>query len=144
MKRHFTAIEWCGLALAGLILFTIFYPSMTPKIEGIKTRAESDARQIAFAIAAYKADYQSLPYDGSGIIEFKQIGKILAGDNPEKKVYFESIGDYKNPWDKPYYIQMDSDYDSEIVLQGGPAGVIEGVVAVWTLTEEDQLLTSYD
>jgi type II secretion system protein G len=132
-KSRFTLIEL--LVVVGIIgiLIGILLPAIASAMkEGKKTKAESDCKQIAMAIAGYKNDYGTLPTSDSGSFTFTgDIQTILSGGNPRAKVYFATKTGVTltNPWGQNYTVQLDSDYDGVVSTT---VGVVADSVAVWT------------
>ena len=110
--------------------------------DGRKTRAESDCKLIAMAVAGYKNDYHILPGIGGGYEISKDIYDRLGGRTGRKKVYFENTGKLLNSWDKPFFIAFDDDYDGKVYVP--IAGEIEASVAVWTEVPGDTYVTSWE
>ena len=138
----FTLIEL--LVVIGIIgiLIGILLPAIASSIkEGKKTKAESDCRQIAFAIEAYALDYQILPTSGSSdqTYDFEELRPILYGGNARSKIYFDSKFEYLNPWDNIYQVRLDLDYDNTVTTPHGSYG---GKVVVWTLGPQSEILSS--
>ena len=145
MKKRFTALEIITLLLGIVALIIFIRPTVSNSFVNKKPGiAKSDVLQIAFAVVAYKADYQQFPFNRGDVVELNEITKFLNGENPRNKVYFCSEEKHYNPWDKPYFIQMDTDFDSIIKLTGGPGGIVESPVAVWTYSDQNEVISSFD
>ena len=135
-RSSFTLIEL--LVVIGIIgiLVGILLPAISSAIkEGKKTKAESDCKLIALAVAGYKNDNQTLPYaDNSSDQEVgnitTEIYERLGGQTARGKVYFENNGTHLNPWDNPYQIAFDSNYSGAVDTTS--FGTVAGPVAVWT------------
>jgi len=150
-KQNFTLIEL--LVVIGIIgiLFGILLPAVSSAMqEGKKTKAASTCRQIAMACESYKADYQINVDSSNTEMDFNAIREVFnavtkaeweAGNenNPRNKAYFSTIKDLLNPWEKPYYVQFDSDYNGVIDTSMGQAA---GSVVVWTIDKSGSLIRS--
>jgi len=97
-----------------------------------RSRATMECQSLYTAIVAYEGEYSCWPANiGSSDAlvsgdDYIGMCKILTGDNSAKKVFYEAGGyDEKtgilDPWDRPYQVVLDGNYDNIISENSIPA-----------------------
>ncbi len=151
----FTLIELLiVIAIIGILMGLLF-----PAVNGAtnaarKAQAKNDVTQIATAVIAYETEYGKLPIttepaqDVAGDL-VKTLGGSNVGNslNPRQIVFIEINGSKKNksgtnssgtfvdPWNQPYKIKIDHDYDNNISdvpgANAAASGTLRKKVVVW-------------
>jgi prepilin-type N-terminal cleavage/methylation domain-containing protein len=150
--RGFTLIEI--LVVVGLIvvLMSLLFPAVRGVIDSArKAHAKNDVTQIATAIVAFDTEYGKLPSTNSAPEELSGslLNALVASNdtlNPRKIIFIEVLdyrrgkggilgGKYVDPWEKPYYVSVDADYDNRVSVStnGQTSGnlTIMKKVGVW-------------
>lgn len=151
--RGFTLIELLVVIAIIAILMSLLFPAVQSALDSAKkAQAKNDVAQLATAMVAFDTEYGKLPSSTAGPQQVTTVGVLDAltarNDtlNPRKIVFFEAQdfkkgkggikdGAFVDPWEKPYYVTLDTDYDNrvDVSTNGGTAGnsTITKKVGVW-------------
>lgn len=134
-KSAFTLIELLiVIAIIG-ILMSLLFPAVNSAIDAArKAQAKNDVTQIATAVIAYETEYGKLPYTNAAPIKVSGDWlKALSGSNasslnPRQIVFLElqgakkgkggtnTSGEFVDPWNMPYYVAFDDDYNNRVMV----------------------------
>ena len=147
--KKFTLIELLVVIAIIGILAAILLPAISGSYkEAKKTKAKAVVNQIALACGAYFSEYGTNVTSATSEESFNITaryhlkgyeGSVLT--NWRGKRFFESKGDIKNPWGLDYFVIFDNDFDGEVVVLSSN---IAGSVAVWTYTDDGELIKSWE
>jgi prepilin-type N-terminal cleavage/methylation domain-containing protein len=136
----FTLIEILVVISIIAILASLGFPAMRGALEsGRKAQARNDVQQIAAAIRAFQLEYGRLPSSDTGSDVFSDdnsgIMKALLGKdadlNPRNIAFLSpkatttgkggldtASSMFYDPWGKPYFIKLNTDYDNVVEYYG--------------------------
>jgi prepilin-type N-terminal cleavage/methylation domain-containing protein len=150
-RKQFTLIELLVVIaiiaiLAGLLLPTLFGVRQKAK----EAKAKVEIKSLQTAIAQYESTYGYLPKPaGSGTsdtcLDATQYGiliNLLQNGTPGNVrgirfldvVTEQGIGHYDDPWEHPYSVVLDFDYDGKLDADAtdGPIETVYASVAIWS------------
>jgi len=155
----FTLIELLVVVLIIGILMALLFPAIASVLDsGKKAQAKNDVVQLATAVVAYEAEYGRLPDTNSSAADVGGVWLLtLMGDtnnsnaaslNPRRidfitipakkngKSGIDSNGIFRDPWNNPYRVAFDHDYDNRIQSAGDSPNSLTGSnlvkkVAIW-------------
>jgi prepilin-type N-terminal cleavage/methylation domain-containing protein len=154
--RGFTVIELLVVLALMFILMTLLFPAVQSALDAAKkAQAKNDVTQIATAMVAFDTEYGRLPSTDPAPQQLTgDVLKALTAQNDTlnpRKIVFLEVQDFKrgrgglkggifvDPWEKSYYLALDTDYDNHIGVSttGGVAGDSEIMkkVGVWNNNE---------
>lgn len=162
----FTLIEM--LAVIGIIaiLVTVLFPSMNKAFRNARRgRAQHEIGSLVAAIKSYHSEYGKWPCPKNGEDDQTfdadtqaQVINLLT-NNSSRKVFLEvpsnssTNGCYLDPWNNPYLITLDTDFDNNCKITSAGAGRFNGSnimnkgVCVWSWGEpeggEKAVITSW-
>jgi prepilin-type N-terminal cleavage/methylation domain-containing protein len=161
IPQGFTLIELLVVVAIIGLLAALLFPAVSGVLKkGKTTTAQTEVKSIQTAITAYLNDYGKFPLQanaGSDIIyagaQYNQLILALRGldvgitpnPNPRKITYLEvaerSIkgGSMVDPWEKPYNVVVDSNFDKQIRadLPAGQTNFVGRSVLVWSTGAPD-------
>ena len=135
--------------LAGILLTAVHSVRVTAR----KTRARNEVDQISAAWLQYQQDYRRFPRTVTLDHMNQQAVTILRGspahaDNPRSIVYLDfntNTIQMVDPWNEPYYVELDTDYNNKIAAGRSPTGQeLPLSVAVWSRGPDKQPNTEDD
>lgn len=148
-RGAFTLIELLiVIAILG-ILMALLFPAVDGALDAAKkAQAKNDVTQIATAITAYETEYGRLPLPTSTTVDTTLLAVLTGGSNVNnpRQIVFMEVGAAKkgksgtnskgfvDPWDNPYKIKMDEDYDNHVQGVGWGSNQVSDLlkkVAVW-------------
>ena len=129
--QGFTIAELMVVVAIIVILMSLLFPAVQGALEAAKkAQAKNDVTQIATAIVAYDTEYGRLPSLNPAPQQLTGdiLNALIASNdtlNPRKITFLEVLnykrgkggildGVFVDPWAKPYYIALDSDYDNRV------------------------------
>ena len=98
-----------------------------------RSKADTECQCLYTAIVVYESEYSCWPANvgsSDGLVsgsDYVRMCRILTGDNPAKKVFYEvGIGydekkGFLDPWGRPYQVALDCNYDNIISENSVPA-----------------------
>lgn len=153
MKRResFTLIELLVvMGIIGLLVALLFPAIGAARLAASRTRAQQEAQALVAAIEKYMLDYQGR-YPGQTAsgdkrfqgTEYQTLVNALRGLdntlNPRREIYLSvqnsSIvtNTFVDPWDRPYEVIVDGDFNRIIALPPPLTGSVTGrTVVVWS------------
>jgi prepilin-type N-terminal cleavage/methylation domain-containing protein len=164
--RGFTVIELLVVVALMGILMSLLFPAVQGALDSArKAQAKNDVSQIASAIVAFDTEYGRFPSTNGTPEELtgNLLNALIASDdtlNPRKIVFLEVLdyrrgkggilgGKFVDPWQKPYYVAIDSDYDNRVNVStngqvSGDSSILKKV-GVWNNnTNSRQQVRSWD
>ena len=150
--QGFTIIELLVVVAIIGVLMSLLFPAVQRALDAAKkAQAKNDVMQIATAMVAFDTEYGRLP-DSNSIPEplgTNILGALTGNDtnlNPRKIIFLEVLnyrkgkggilnGIFVDPWEMPYYVALDDNYDNQVgVSTNGTAAsnaAIMKKVGVW-------------
>ncbi len=153
-RAGFTLVELLVVIAIIGILVSIMIPGVGAAVLAArKNRARVEANSLKGALVAYRNEYNRFPLQTSGgaeektysASEYKDVISILLGENistggraqnPRKTVFLNTQGGseldsatFLDPWDRPYNITVDWNFNDVINVQGHK---LSTPVAVWS------------
>ncbi len=158
MKRResFTLIELLVvMGIIGLLVALLFPAIGAARLAANRARAQAEVRALEAAMNKYLLDYGRFPGqttaadksytsgNASQIAEYAALIDTLRGvttsNNPRREVYLEvatgsvTTNGFVDPWDRPYRMVVDGNFDKSISLPSPLSGTVQGrSVVVWS------------
>ncbi len=164
----FTLIELLVvIAIIAVLLGLAFPVFQGVQNQAKKTQARNDLVQIVTAVNAFYAEYGRYPlapatpadttYGATTTNEqlFNELRSVNASQNPRKIVFLSppdvkdsnnpragvsAAGQYFDPWGKPYFIRIDTDYDNQVTnpysQNAGGAPFLRAGVIAWSFGKD--------
>ncbi|HEY5812468.1 MAG TPA: prepilin-type N-terminal cleavage/methylation domain-containing protein [Terrimicrobiaceae bacterium] len=164
--QGFTIIELLVVVAIIGVLMSLLFPAVQGALDAAKkAQAKNDVMQIATAIVGFDTEYGRLPGSNSAPQELGTniLGALTGNDtnlNPRKIIFLEVLNYRKgkggilkdifvDPWEKPYYVALDENYDNQVgVSTNGMTtsnAAIMKKVGVWNNnTNKRQQVRSWD
>lgn len=171
-RNGFTLIEMLVVVAIIAVLAGILLPAMgKAKRAALEARARTEVKSIETAVKAYLSQYGKFP-EGNGAADknyatdnstLMNILRSIDGTgnaahaNNRREIVFLEVGDkslaggiFNDPWDQPYRIVCDTDFDNECAAGGVVGDVANRQVLVWSIGAEgidnqlDNFITSWE
>jgi prepilin-type N-terminal cleavage/methylation domain-containing protein len=164
--RGFTIIELLVVVAIIGVLMSLLFPAVQGALDAAKkAQAKNDVTQIATAIGAFDMEYGRLPSTNSApeLLTGGLLDALVGSNdvlNPRKIVFIEVLnfrrgkggilgGKFVDPWEQPYYLAFDTDYDNRVGVstngQTTANSTIMKKVGVWNNnTNSRQQVRSWD
>lgn len=125
-SKRFTLIELLVVIAIIMILAGLVFPALgTVRNNAKKSKASSECQGLKTALIMYESEFSCWPAKGDkdGLVsDYKTLCKALVGEkgfNPKDMVFYEASSNYSNgeildPWNRPYEVVLDFDYDGKI------------------------------
>ncbi len=162
----FTLIELLVVIAIIGILMSLLFPAVQSALNAAKkAQAKNDVTQIANAIIAFDTEYGRLPGDDGAPQQLTgSLLNALIGKNDTlnpRKIIFLEVQDFKrgkggiksgvfvDPWENPYYVALDTDYDNQVGVSSNGAPSADSTIikkaGVWNSNpNKNQRVRSWD
>lgn len=146
-KNGFTLIELLVVISIIAILMGLGFPAINSALNSARrASAQNDVTQIANAVTMFMTEYGRLPPDSTTVDG--ELLTALMGENETanpRRIVFLEVPDagrnrsgllgsaYVDPWENPYQIALDDDYDNRVEALGE---TVRKTVAVWNEPED--------
>ena len=141
-SKRFTLIELLVvIAIIGILAGLVFPALGVVRNNAKKSKASSECQSLKTAIIMYESEFSCWPAQTTGSTDslvksdgtnsdYAKMCKILTGENGKKMVFYEVGVGYEeskgilDPWNRPYQVILDVDYDGKL------SNTLEAVAAV--------------
>lgn len=131
-SKRFTLIELLVvIAIIGILAGLVFPALGVVRNNAKKSKASSECQSLKSAIIMYESEFSCWPGNVSGsadgLVEsdgtnsdYAKMCKVLTGENGKKMVFYEVGVGYEeekgilDPWNRPYQVILDVDYDGKL------------------------------
>lgn len=156
-RESFTLIELLVvMGIIGLLVALLFPAIGAARLAANRARAQAEVKALEAAMNKYLLDYGRYPGqttaadksftsgNASQIAEFAALIDTLRGittnNNPRREVYLDvatgaaTTNGLVDPWDRPYRLVVDGNFDKTITLPSPLSGTVRGrSVVVWSV-----------
>lgn len=134
-RKSFTLIELLVVIAIIAILASLVFPALhTVRNNARKSKAKTECLSLMTAIINFETEFSCWPANATGSsdvlvtgADYVKMCKILAGENSKKTVFFEAGMGYDeskgflDPWNRPYQVALDVDFDGILKENSIPA-----------------------
>ena len=124
--KGFTLVEMLVvIAIVGIIMGMLLTAVNGVRAHAKKTKARHDVSQIATAWLQYQQEYKKFP--AASITDMGSDAVIILrgtpahADNPRGLFFMDfstNTTSFLDPWNCPYFVDLDTDYDNKVVIVG--------------------------
>ena len=156
-RESFTLIELLVvMGIIGLLVALLFPAIGAARLAANRARAQAEVKALEAAMNKYLLDYGRYPGqttsgdksylsgNATQIAEFSALIDTLRGitasNNPRREVYLDvatgaaTTNGLVDPWDRPYRMIVDGDFNKSITLPSPLSGTVQGrSVVVWSV-----------